>query len=146
MPLDATWCHFMSCDTTWCHLMPLDPTWCHLMPLDPTWCHLMQLNATWCHLMHLDATWEASITTLLKILHFTTCPGGGGGWVGVGVLDGTKANSAPNLVGVGAGAELGNYSLHSRNNIDNTSLRYKTWNLWMLYERKYITVDIVFNR
>ena len=28
--------------------------------------------------------------------------------VGVGVLDGTKANSAPNLVGVGAGAELGN--------------------------------------
>ena len=27
--------------------------------------------------------------------------------VGVGVLDGTKANSAPNLVGVGAGAELG---------------------------------------
>ena len=33
------------------------------------------------------------------------------GWVwgrGVGVLDETKANSAPNLVGVGAGAELGN--------------------------------------
>ena len=28
--------------------------------------------------------------------------------MGVGVLDGTKANSAPNLVGVGAGAELGN--------------------------------------
>ena len=25
----------------------------------------------------------------------------------MGVLDGTKANSAPNLVGVGAGAELG---------------------------------------
>ena len=29
--------------------------------------------------------------------------------MGVGVLDGTKANSAPNLVGVGAGAELGNF-------------------------------------
>ena len=32
--------------------------------------------------------------------------------VGVGVLDGTKANSAPNLVGVGAGAELGNTKIH----------------------------------
>ena len=31
--------------------------------------------------------------------------------VGVGVLDGTKANSAPNLVGVGAGAELGKNSI-----------------------------------
>ena len=29
----------------------------------------------------------------------------------MGVLDGTKANSAPNLVGVGAGAELGNSKL-----------------------------------